>query len=312
MLLKSAGKKLRDNYVSAGYPLLPLTRWLKGPLRWYYHRSPLLRHDSRAYWKPRLLSAVHELMVREHSPDFLIHGGRIKFRSMGSLMSVQGYYVGAIEHHLVQFILGRLRPGFVMFDVGAHHGAFTVVAAFELKSRGWEGLIHAFEPDPNNFALLEFNVRQNGLERYVVLHPEAVGECQSRAKMVVDSRDNSAGFLERVHSADELASLGLPERREVNVTTLDSLLDSVSSVDLIKIDVQNAEHLVLVGGQSIIDRSRPIIAVEAVEGWPNTGRIREFLLRHRYTIHGVDEAGQLCASDGPEAFVSWDWIAVPS
>ena len=310
-MLKTAGKKLKDNYVAAGYPLLPLTRWLRGPLRWYYHRSPLLRHDSLAHWKPRLLSAAHELFVREHPPDFLIHGGRIKFRSIGSLMSMHGYYVGAIEHHLVQFVVSRLRSGFVMFDVGAHHGAFTVVAAFELKSRGWDGLIHAFEPDPGNFALLEFNIRQNALEHYVVLHPEAVGESQSQGKMVVDSRDNSAGFLERVHSAAELASLGIAERREVSITTLDSLLNSVPSVDFVKIDVQNAEHLVLAGGESIIERSRPIIAVEAVEGWPNTERIREFLLRHRYTIHGVDEAGQLCAPGSPEAFVSWDWVAIP-
>ena len=84
------------------------------------------------------------------------------------------------------------------------------------------------------------------------------------------------------------------------------------SVDLIKIDVQNAEHLVLAGGQSIIERSRPIIAVEAVDGWPNTGRIREFLLRHRYTIHGIDKTRATLLTGRPEASVSWDWIGMPS
>jgi hypothetical protein len=54
-----------------------------------------------------------------------------------------------------------------------------------------------------------------------------------------------------------------------------------------------------------------VIAVEAVDGWPSTPQIRAFLAEHGYRIHGLTRRGELCEVGSPEAFVSWDWIAVP-
>src|SRR5882757_7080280 len=188
-LARSLAKKMIRRYGDGGYPLLPVTRTLRGPLRWLYHRSPYLRHDSRFHWRPNLLLGLHALLVREHPADFTIHHGQIKFRSSGSVMSVQGYYVGEIERHLVDYVVSQVRPGFTMLDVGAHHGVFTLVVAHELRARGWQGRVHAFEPDPGNFALLEHNIRQNDLASYVVLHREAVS--------------NAVGQEERLGAADE-------------------------------------------------------------------------------------------------------------
>jgi hypothetical protein len=61
----------------------------------------------------------------------------------------------------------------------------------------------------------------------------------------------------------------------------------------------------------IVARDRPVIAVEAVDGWPSTPQIRAFLAEHGYRIHGLTRRGELCEVGSPEAFVSWDWIAVP-
>lgn len=310
-MIIAAAKRLRDAYVSVGYPLLPFTRLIRGPLRWYYHRFSLLRHDLRPYWKPRLLSLLHELLVREHPQDFRIYRNQIKFRSHGSLMSVQAYYTGEVEPHLVRYVAGQVRPGFVMLDVGAHHGAFTLVVAHELKSRGWEGLIHSFEPAPVNFAVLEHNVRQNGLTRYVVLHQEAVSDAPTRQRLVLEERDNSGNFLEPAGSNSSLVSSEGRTVREVAATTLDALLNSLPAVHLIKLDVQGAEPRVLAGGRKLIERFRPVIVVEAVPGWPSTEQTREFLVRYKYQIHGVNAASRLCSPNSKEAFVSWDWVGIP-
>jgi FkbM family methyltransferase len=256
-----------------------------------------------------MLPLLHDLLVREIPRDFMIYSDQLRFRSYGSVMSIQAYYVGEVEYHLLQYIVGQLRPGFVMFDVGAHHGVFTLVSAFELRRRGWEGVIHSFEPDPRNFELLEYNVQQNDLGRYVVLHREAVGEVNGRLKLVIDEKDNSGNYLEAAATGPRIGDQ--EDLREVEVTTLDCFIDQVQTVHLIKLDIQGAEPLALAGGRNLISRFRPILVVEAVLNWPGTDRIREMLLHNEYNIHGIDAFGLLCPVHSKRAFVSWDWVGVP-
>jgi FkbM family methyltransferase len=300
--LAHAARGLYRRYREAGYPLLPVTRLVREPLRWIYHRSPLLRHDSRPYVKPRLLTLLHEALVRDHPHDFTLYRGRLKFRSYGSLMSVQGYYVGEIEYHLLRFLLSQIRDGLIMVDVGAHHGVFTTVAAYELQRRGFNGVIHSFEPHPENFALLQHNVRQNGIERYTRLYNAAVAAVSGQGLLITDPGENSDNAL---------ATLPGDKGEQVAVLALDQILSENERVGLIKIDVQGGEPTVLAGAAEIIARNRPTIIVEAVQGWPSTEETRAFLLSHDYRIFGVDRYGRLCPPDSPRAFVSWDWVGVP-
>lgn len=309
--IKNTLKSVASAYKSARYPLLPITKFIREPMRWFYHQSPLLRHDSKFYLKPFLLRHIHDLLVVNHPQDFKIYGEKINLRSYGSLMSVQGYYVGEIEYHLVQYIVSQIKPGFVVLDVGAHHGVYTLIVAYELKSRGWKGVIHSFEPNPLNFSLLEYNVKQNQLTDYVILHNEAVSNLESRQKLLVDSRENSGCQLESVEVIDEESYQNFIEKQEVKVIKLDELLKDLRNVSLIKMDIQGAEPLALQGGETIIKRDNPILVVEAVKNWSSTEKTKEFLTEHNYEIYGVSSKGKLCQMDSPDVFVSWDWLGLP-
>lgn len=46
----------------------------------------------------------------------------------------------------------KIKPGDVIIDAGAHHGAFTIYAA---KKAGESGLVIAIEPEEHNFRLLQ-------------------------------------------------------------------------------------------------------------------------------------------------------------
>ena len=97
-----------------------------------------------------------------------------------ALVEVGGlrFYVrpGTTDRKVLPEVVERLayvRPDFLdleaddrWLDLGANIGAFTVLAA----SRGAE--VRAFEPEPENFALLEANVQVNGLR--AELHDAAV------------------------------------------------------------------------------------------------------------------------------------------
>ena len=61
-----------------------------------------------------------------------------------------------------------IQPGWTVIDIGAGFGDFTTIAA---RAAG-PGQVHAFEPDPESFALLEHNTRRNNVTP--TLHAVAV------------------------------------------------------------------------------------------------------------------------------------------
>ena len=69
---------------------------------------------------------------------------------------------GIWEPFETTLVMASLAPGSVFVDVGANIGYFSVVAADIV---GEDGQVLAFEPDPDNFALLQANLALNGLER---------------------------------------------------------------------------------------------------------------------------------------------------
>ena len=74
-----------------------------------------------------------------------------------------------IETKLVE---GEINKGDVVLDVGANVGYFTLIFA---RLVGPNGKVYAFEPDPDNFALLKKNVEMNGYKN-VVLVQNAVSD----------------------------------------------------------------------------------------------------------------------------------------
>lgn len=309
-ILKEIDQKLSNNYLRAGRPLLPITKFIRKPMRWYYHQSPLLRHDSKIYLKPFLLQRLHSLFVVDYPKDFTIYKNQIKFRSFGSIMSEQAYYTGEVEHHLVQYLIKQICPNFVMIDVGGHHGAYTLIVAYELKKRGWNGVIHCFEPDINNFALLEYNIKQNELEEYVILYNQAVSNVTGKQDFCL-LNDNSGNYLlseSNLFNNHKQKDISI---QQVDVMQLDDLISKLDPVNLIKFDIQGGESLALKGAEKIIKQNRPILLVEAVQQWQSTKETEKILNQYQYLIQGVDKHGQLCHFNSPQVYVSWDWVALP-
>lgn len=304
----------RRSLVKLAEPVLartrPLTRWVRRPLRWCYHRRPALKHDLKPSLSLRALLVLHDALVGDLPPEFTVHGGKLRFRSERSQMALHGYYVGEVEYHLGRFILSRLAPGFTMVDVGAHHGIHSLVAAYEMRARGLGGQVHAFEPDPRNRALLEENVRRNGLGALVTIHAEAVSDESGTAELLLAEEESSANTL-RQNRAFAVSDEWTVAARTVPTVRLDDLRPGLGRVDLLKIDVQGSEPRVLAGAAGTIARHRPVIVVEAVPGWPGTPEVERFLLAHGYRVLGLDREGRAVPRGDRSAFVSWDWVAFP-
>jgi len=141
-----------------------------------------------------------------------------------------------------------LKPGDSVLDVGANIGYFTVLAAVCV---GEAGQVWAFEPEPLNAQLLGRNLHLNGLSN-VHLVQAALGKETGEASLFLS--ENNAGD----HS---LAAAVKGESIPVSVVRGDAVLPEGLRVNVIKMDVQGAEPVVLMGLESLIARSLPDVRI---------------------------------------------------
>lgn len=132
------------------------------------------------------------------------------------------------------------RKGETVFDAGAHIGIYTLRAA---KDVGEEGIVVGFEPDDENFRILQKNVQINRFKR-VKLIKAALGKNDVKKvfHMAIDPLYSSLLPSRALNSR---------EKKKVQVITLDRIVEKlkVTRIDWIKIDVEGGEMDVLEGGK---------------------------------------------------------------
>ncbi len=120
----------------------------------------------------------------------------------------------------------KKRDVFNIIDLGAHIGLFSLW----IKSKYPDAIVHCYEPDPENFELLQKNVKQlDG----IVLNIEAVGGFPGEAKFYVDSTR---------HALSSLKESNVKRAVLRNVKTLDDIIDEAGGADLIKFDIEGLEY----------------------------------------------------------------------
>lgn len=206
------------------------------------------------------------------------------------------------EPQVCDFFRKALRPGMVVFDLGANIGQYTLLAA---KRVGPGGSVHAFEPAPEEYRKLCVNVEINGLAN-VVANPLAV--CDRTGETALHTAGRGLGLYN---------SLGRPIRSadadvvRVPCTTLDDYVRAanVARVDLIKMDVEGAELAVVRGATELLSRSAaPVIVCEfsdpAAAGMGHTtADLRRALEAFGYRVYRYDiQHGTLTAEAARERY----------
>jgi FkbM family methyltransferase len=145
-----------------------------------------------------------------------------------------------------------LRPGQVVFDIGAHAGLH--LAQF-LDLVGPSGRAVAFEPIPALADALASKYRDRA---NVDIRNMALGDRPGRsAFLVLHKALPMSGFKERAGSGDQGA-----EEITVEIDTLDHQAAALVRLDYIKIDIEGAEISCLRGARQTVNRHRPFISVE--------------------------------------------------
>lgn len=146
--------------------------------------------------------------------------------------------------------------GMVVFDVGAYLGMYTLWFASRARQ------VVAFEPHPESYAELCYNIALNGQTNVTTL-PLGLGRQAGQMELVIDAVYPSRSTLAPLRQSYLLGSRSHPTR-EVPVFPLDQLMTErrLPAPDFIKIDVEGFELEVLAGMRDTLARYHPRLFIE--------------------------------------------------
>lgn len=192
----------------------------------------------------------------------------------------QGYVRGTGEPEVQKFFLEHLKPGMIVFDLGANCGYFSLIAA---RCVGAQGQVFSFEPEPALAERVRINMHRNGFQHSTVVQVAVWRE----------TCDVSFACSDKTQSPDQgtgqiTSSAGAGKTASVRAVALDDFVKNALPPDFIKCDVEGAEVDAFRGAVQILAKNRPAIVCE-IHSAENGYVLRQELARFGYTIRDLDE-----------------------
>lgn len=133
-------------------------------------------------------------------------------------------------------LISRLTPNFVFLDIGANIGGYSLAVA---AKAGAGARILAFEPQPEIFERLIYNIRANPFGNVKAL-ALAVADRDGEITLFLDPNNKGEASV-KIVSADEARQVKVPARTLLSVVREEGF----ASIDAMKLDVEGAEDLIL-------------------------------------------------------------------
>jgi len=225
------------------------------------------------------------------------------------------YENGMWEPNLLQLMSSFISDNSVMLDIGANVGAISIPLA---KKHPFSEF-HCFEPHPDIFSDLKFNLAINKLKNVVPVQ-----------KIVCDREtENISFFAQQIGSSDNLGlsslrpNIDLGEYNEIKMsgTSIDVHCHSFDkTVSVIKIDVQGAELDVLASAREVLKNHKPAIFFEFEEEYYDTEdkaaaarhKLVELFSEFSYVLHAIVGNERYLPKLNFNRYFHGDIIALPS
>jgi FkbM family methyltransferase len=214
--------------------------------------------------------------------------------------SRNAYWLGTYEHAKCSVFAHAIAEGDVVYDVGAHVGYYTLLAA---KLVGPRGHVYAFEPLPANLEFLELHLKLNQITNVTVV-PAAVADTAGLGSFQLAPSRAMARLApsESSHAPRELPmEMGADCELQVKTVSLDDWARQAgrSLPRVIKMDIEGAELQALHGAAELLRRAFPTLLV-ATHSKALHQACQNFLSRLGYCVEllewvAADERGELVA-----------------
>ena len=192
-------------------------------------KSVVKRIGNKGLGKNFLGKSVKKYLIDSSKTDETAVNGYKMLLDKNDSMRLSLFDYEPIETEIVK---SNVKKNDIVVDVGANIGYYTLLMA---KNNAF---VFSYEPEPQNFELLQKNVILNNFSLNVKLYNKAVSDFNGNSKLVLS--ENSIGQHKLGNSRFGTNSI------EVEVTKLEQ-----DKIDFAKIDVEGAELHVLQGMKSM-------------------------------------------------------------
>lgn len=188
------------------------------------------------------------------------------------------------EPHVRRVIEERLPKGGTFVDAGANIGFYSVLAA---RLVGPEGRVFAFEMMPDTAEILRHHAQINAAG-WIEVVENALSERNGEI-VTASVEPGKHGQASIVSSASAEGRVAV----EVATVTLDTALADAGRIDVLKMDLEGAEHLALLGARQVLARTGCVV----FESNDEDQRVFDLLRQHGFAV---------------ERLIAHDFIAVAS
>lgn len=229
--------------------------------------------DAKSQGSPLLEYAEDDLEMSpaEHTVTPPIHTFT-EGRMAGLSLYLAEHYKKTFEHgdydgELFSSFIKLAPASSTVFDLGGFMGVSSLLFA---RYTGEGGRVYCFEPNPYNANRIRKNLSLNPAEsKKIRVLPFAVGNQNTNttfllSRMVDDGRSSTSQLM-NAHCTlprSELYDLGFYEQSVQLVRLDDFVAESGAVPDVIKVDIEGAEHFFLEGAFETLKKHHPVLFIE--------------------------------------------------
>ncbi len=234
--------------------------------------------DLEAACRPRCqtLYVGYDMVLCRVLGKFLLYADALD-QGIAPHLCMDGYW----EAWITLVMARTLQPGWNCVDIGANHGYYTLLMGALSGASG--GRVLSVEPNPKLAMLLRKTLEVNGMQSFAKVSESAIAAQSGTMKLVIPkSRGMNATLYRRASAGDEVV--------EVEVNTLDNVIQGWPRVDFVKVDAEGAEEEIWKGMQVVVQNNPDIVVMMEINcaRYKHPKAFLESILAAGFTLKYVD------------------------
>jgi FkbM family methyltransferase len=257
----------KDNY------LIKIAAWaahvLPEPVKRAFYKVPFLARFIRGSLNAAAPEGIAEVTIAAG----VLEGLRMAL----NLHTEKDYWLGTYEPDLQAAARQFIKPGMVVYDIGANIGYISLMKARLVEK---QGKVFSFEALPANIARLNQNLALNAFqERVQVIHAAVVDKAGD-----VSFLTHASGAMGKA-----LGSAGRDEHYAQTIKVQGIALDDFVYIlgnlppAVIKLDIEGGEGMALAGMKHLLKDARPLLLIE-LHGEEASRQVWDCLKAASYTL----------------------------
>lgn len=144
---------------------------------------------------------------------------------------------GKRETLATEYFLSDMEDGMTFLEIGANLGYYTIMELVNCKN----SKVIAFEPNPDNFEVLEKNLVVNKVQHRVKLYNKAISNSKGKSTFYITEHSNAGSFVRQENYVEKI---------EVDTVKLDDVI--TEKVDYLRMDTEGYEYHILQGAKKLL------------------------------------------------------------